>query len=109
MANALAATVIPKESYYGLRHIPGSAAGLWTARARLPQEIGEKLLGSSGTGGLFVKTPAGQSAENSHHTIVWSRKHHEAGPVVLADLLQAVSSIPGHRGLARSWTAVGAR
>eukprot|EP00971_Amphidinium_carterae_P304417 6049813-Amphidinium_carterae.1 len=109
LAEALAATTISRDSFFSLRHIPGSASGLWTARARLPQDVGEKLLGNSGTAGLFVKVPPRHSKEVNQHTIVWATKHQEAGPVVLADLLKSVQSIPGHRGLARSWTAVGAR
>eukprot|EP00971_Amphidinium_carterae_P339772 6477756-Amphidinium_carterae.4 len=96
LTDALAKTVVPKEAFFGHRHVAAAAAA--AALRRL-----------SGTGGLFVRTPGASSADSKQHTIIWSTKHAEAGPDPLADLGAAIQQIPGHQGLARSWSSIGGR
>ena len=103
-------TTVQQSEIYGVRRVDTMPFDLWQARVRLHMEASEKLLGASGKDAIFFR-PAipSQLQSASQFTIVWAKKSTEANSTALAATLQMLSQIAGHRGLARSISALGAR
>ena len=104
-------STLNQDQLYAWRN-PGTnpLAPLWTCRIRLTAEQSEKIICASGLEACFTRPTDHTSLPSSQaYTIVWASRHHDAQPGLLTELLQHASAIPGHRGAARSLTAIGLR
>ena len=69
---------VPSDQLYAFKDVVGPPR-LWTLKAKLTPEMGEKMLCASGQQGVFVR-PLDPSKDScaSQYTIVWGPKHIEA-------------------------------
>ena len=103
-------TALQSSEIYGVRNVDMQPFDLWQARVRIDAEATEKLLGASGKDAIFFRPASPNQLQSaSQFTIVWAKKGAEANSTALAATLQMLTQIAGHRGLARSISALGAR
>ena len=100
---------IPSDQLYAYKDVVGPPR-LWTLKAKLTPETGEKMLCASGQQGVFVR-PLDPSKDScaSQYTIVWGPKHIEASAQELALLMSNASKFVANRGIARSLIGLGLR
>ena len=109
LLSKLCMETIAQEHLYGFRETSGPPR-IWTLKAKLPPEIGEKLLCASGQQGVFVRPLVPQKDSSAQqYTIVWGPRHQEAGDQTLATMLSHASRFAANRGLARSLIGIGLR
>ena len=113
LATMVAANIV-EVPIFGHREPNGEGFGdqqvVWHAKCRMGQEMAEKALASSGTDGLFIKpTDVTMMGGKEAYTIIWSTRHELASSTELARIMAVANRLLGHRGLARSVTAIGLR
>ena len=110
MASTLTHKALEPDMLYQYREHQQKPLRVWLAKIRIAAPLGEKLVCASGREALFVRPsiPAMLPA-NDLYTIIWSKRHDQASPSLLAELLQRADRVQAHRGLAHSIVAVGLR
>ena len=110
MAGRLTYKTIDADFLYQAREVNQKPARIWMAKLRLSAGDGEKLVCASGREALFVRPSVPAMLQSSDkYTIIWSKRHGQASPSLLAELLQRADKVQAHRGLAHSLVAVGLR
>ena len=109
LASRLLGSTIHSDALYAVR-IPQGDNNCWTGRIRLLQEQAMRIMPSSGQFGLFARPSQIEMGAGAHGwTIVWSQFEDVAKEHLLTRLLSIAEGIPGHMGVARSFSNLGLR
>ena len=110
LATKMALTSVMASEIFAHRQLQADPHEVWQARIRVDADTAEKLICSSGLDACFVRPVLAKGiANHEQFTLVWVKRNVEATPTSVAEIIQLLEKLPGHRGLARSKTSIGVR